>query len=132
MKSTVSGLLAAFVLAGTSWASVSLGYRHGLAVSASRAVPVNAPVEQDHWQYQTYDCGKKSDSSANSERVSEIVNSYGAQGFEPCSPPGGVFPDGVKADRLIWFRRQFTPFTPSFRPISENRPGNDRLVTIDN
>jgi hypothetical protein len=132
MRTAAKYLLIALVLGAAAGTSAMLGYWEGLAVSTSgiptsSVLPVHSASDQARWQYQTYDCGKKSDSFANSRKISEVVNSYAAKGFEPCSPPTGIFPDGVESDRLIWFRRESNPFLPSISPITENT-----AKTLDN
>jgi len=118
------------LLGATAWISARLGYRHG--ASSAKATPVYSAADDSHWQYQTYDCGRKTDSFADSRRISEVINSYAAKGFEPCSAPTGVFPDGLEKDRLMWFRRQANPFSPSIPPIAENRAKDNGQRTIDN
>ncbi len=118
-------------LGATAWTSARMGYRHGMQASAM-AAPVHAIVDEEHWQYQTYDCGRKTDSFADSRRISEVINSYAAKGFEPCSAPTGIFPEGLETDRLMWFRRQANPFSPSITPIAENRSKDNGQRTTDN
>jgi hypothetical protein len=110
MKTVLICLLSVSVLAATAWTSSVLGYRKGLA---AQPPSVANSFNQESWQYQTFDYGKNATSTA--PNLSSVINAFGAQQFEPCAAPTGVFPTGVDPTRLMWFRRQANPFTPSLR-----------------
>jgi hypothetical protein len=120
MKPVLIWILSASVLGATAWTSTVIGYSKGLA--AQQAMVADRS-NQETWQYQTYEYGKNAGATAT--KLSSIINAYGAQQFEPCAAPTGIFPIGVDPTRLIWFRRHANPFTPSIHgPIF-----NDQLTS---
>jgi hypothetical protein len=114
MKTAATWLVIASILGATAWVSATAGYRYGIAQVPMVSPPTPTPV-QETWQYQSYYCGKNASEKLSDLKMSMVINAYGAQQFEPCAAPTGVFPTGANLSGLMWFRRQANPFTPSLR-----------------
>jgi hypothetical protein len=120
MKTAFTWLLISGILGVTSWLSAAIGYRVAIArlLNNSPAIPTPA---QEIWQYQTYDLGNKADMPGVDEKIAQVVNFYGAEDFEPCSPPEGIFPPGTESsNHLMWFRRHANPFSRSITKFADN------------